>query len=418
MINRVVRLSGPIDVHVISRPADDDSGERRLPAVRQVLTPLSPRRQLWGWLLTAVGLPLMTVAFVNTRDQVGLPTVLLLYLVLAMVVALVGGIFPALAAVVVGFLLANWYFTPPFYVLTITDLENVLALIVYVFAAGMVAVLVDRVGRSRLRASRLQAEAEALASLAGSLARPGSIGEMLGQVRATFGFRAASLLRRAGDGWHVLVASGPEPPRQPDDADIARDLGGDAVARARRRRHVDARTNACSTRSPSRWRAADERERLQSEAGRAADLAAANTLRASLLQAVSHDLRTPLASIKASISSLLQRDIQWSPSTEDEFLVTIDEETDRLTHIVGNLLDMSRLQAGSLHVQLQPTGDRGGRAGRRRQRRARGQGRRDRHPRDAARCAGRSRPPRALARQHRRQRAAPCDLRTGAHQCR
>ena len=355
VINRVVRLSGPIDVHVISRPADDGSSQRRLPAVRQVLTPLSPRRQLWGWLLAAVGLPMMTVAFVNTRDQVGLPTVLLLYLVVAMVVALVGGVFPALAAVVVGFLLANWYFTPPFYVLTITDLENVLALIVYVFAAGMVAVLVDRVGRSRLRASRLQAEAEALASLAGSLARPGSIGEMLGQVRATFGFRAASVLRRDSAGWHVLVASGPEPPRRPDDADVTRDLGGAAVL-ALAGGALSSEDERVLNSFAVQVAAANERERLQSEAGRAADLAAANTLRASLLQAVSHDLRTPLASIKASISSLLQRDIQWSPSTEDEFLVTIDEETDRLTHIVGNLLDMSRLQAGALRVQLQPIG--------------------------------------------------------------
>ncbi len=130
VINRVVRLSGPIDVHVISRPAG--SGRRRAsagcPPVRQVLTPLSPRRQAWGWLLAAVGLPLITFACANMRDQVGLPSVLLLYLVLAMVVALVGGVLPALAAVVVGFLLANWYFTPPFYVFTITDGENVLAL--------------------------------------------------------------------------------------------------------------------------------------------------------------------------------------------------------------------------------------------------------------------------------------------------
>ena len=65
--------------------------------------------------------------------------------------------------------------------------------------------------------------------------------------------------------------------------------------------------------------AAAERERLQGEAGKAADLAAANTLRGSLLQAVSHDLRTPLASIKASISSLRQRDIDWAPEDVDEF---------------------------------------------------------------------------------------------------
>ena len=87
---------------------------------------------------------------------------LLLYLVLAMVVALVGGALPAVVAVIGGFLLANWFFTPPYYQFTIAEGENLLALLVYVFAAGTVAVLVDRVGRSRVRAARSQAEAEAL----------------------------------------------------------------------------------------------------------------------------------------------------------------------------------------------------------------------------------------------------------------
>ena len=100
--------------------------------------------------------------------------------------------------------------------------------------------------------------------------------------------------------------------------------------------------------------AAAERERLEGEAGKAAELAAANTLRGSLLQAVSHDLRTPLASIKASISSLRQRDIVWAPEDVDEFQRTIEEETDRLTDLVGNLLDMSRLQASALTVEVRP----------------------------------------------------------------
>ena len=103
-------------------------------------------------------------------------------------------------------------------------------------------------------------------------------------------------------------------------------------------------------RSPPRSASPPRRERLQGEAGKAAELAAANTLRASLLQAVSHDLRTPLASIKASISSLRQDDIVWPPETVDEFQETIESETDRLTDLVANLLDMSRLQASALIV--------------------------------------------------------------------
>jgi two-component system sensor histidine kinase KdpD len=359
VINRVVRLSGPIDVHVISRPpSEDDSSEtggRRLPRLEPRLTPLSPRRQMWGWVLVVGGLPLVTLAFANMRDQVGLTSVLLIYLVLAMVVALVGGVLPAIVAVIGGFLLANWYFTPPLYELTISEAENLLGLVVYAVAAGIVAVLVDRVGRSRMRGARLQAEAEALASLAGALAGPGSVSDMLGQLRATFGFRSAALLHGEGDEWTVLERSGPEPPTRPDDADVSRDLGH-GIELALAGGTLSAEDQRVLNAFAAQVAAATEHERLQREAGRAEDLAAANTLRASLLQAVSHDLRTPLASIKASISSLRQHDVDWPRETVDEFHETIEEETDRLTAIVGNLLDMSRLQASALHIELQPVG--------------------------------------------------------------
>ena len=79
-------------------------------------------------------------------------------------------------------------------------------------------------------------------------------------------------------------------------------------------------------------------------------------LRTALLRAVSHDLRTPLSSIKASVTSLMQQDIAWTPAATKEFLLTIDEETDRLNSLVGNLLDMSRLQSGALHILSRPVG--------------------------------------------------------------
>ena len=245
-----------------------------------------------------------------------------------------------------GFLLANWFFTPPYYGLDIADVENLLALVVYVVAAGIVAVLVDRVGRSRLRAARLQAEAEALAALAGSLARPGSVGEMLGQLRTTFGVRAAALFRRDGDGWHVLVSSGAS--TAPVDPDARRRQPGARTRRdpgPRRRRALGATTSACSTRSPPRSRRPPSASGCRRRRPRPPTWPPPTRCGRSLLQAVSHDLRTPLASIKASISSLRQRDIDWAPEDVEEFQRTIEEETDRLTDLVGNLLDMSRLQA-------------------------------------------------------------------------
>lgn len=99
-----------------------------------------------------------------------------------------------------------------------------------------------------------------------------------------------------------------------------------------------------------------ERGTTEANAAEALLLARADELRVSLLRAVSHDLRTPLASIKASVTSLLQHDVDWTEEATQEFLGTIDEESDRLDNLVGNLLDMSRLQSGALRFQVRPVG--------------------------------------------------------------
>ncbi len=91
-----------------------------------------------------------------------------------------------------------------------------------------------------------------------------------------------------------------------------------------------------------------DRARLIEESTRAAALEEADHLKSALLAAVSHDLRTPLASIKASATSLLQEEITWDAATQREFLTAIDEETDRLTRLVGSLLDLTRIQGGAL----------------------------------------------------------------------
>jgi two-component system sensor histidine kinase KdpD len=98
-----------------------------------------------------------------------------------------------------------------------------------------------------------------------------------------------------------------------------------------------------------------ERDRQQEERAQARALAETDRLRTALLNSVSHDLRTPLSSIKASASSLLDRDVRWSPQQRREFLETIDQETDRLTRLVHNLLDMSRIEAGALDPRLVET---------------------------------------------------------------
>lgn len=347
VISRVIGRAGPIDIHVISA---DASGEERLalPLGRRVLTPLSPARQAWGWGLAALGLPLMTLALANLRDEVHLPTVLLLYLSLAMTVALVGGSLPALVTVVGGFLLADYYFTEPLYDLSIAEVEVLVSLVVYLLAAGIVVVLVDRLGRTRLEAARSRAEAEAMAALAGSLAEAEALPGLVAHLRATFGMRNAALFRRVGEDWVVEASAGGPAPDRPREADVSRDIGPDLVLTLSGR-PLESADEGILTALAGQLATAVEARRLQVQVGQASDLAAAHDLRGALLQAVSHDLRTPLAGIKASVSSLRQRGITWTDEQVAEFQRTIEEEADRLDALVENLLDMSRLESGAVH---------------------------------------------------------------------
>jgi two-component system sensor histidine kinase KdpD len=357
IINRVVRLSGTIDVHVISQDPGEDGSRFVMPKPsRGLLAPLPPRRRTTAFLLAAVGLPLMTVALAAVRDSVGLPSVLLLYLVAVLAIGAVGGALPALFAAVSAFLLANWYFTPPLYQFTVGEGENVLALVIFVVAASLISYLVDIAARRREELTRVRVEAEAMARMAGSLTREDVLPRFVDQVRVTFGAHGVAVLREDGNGrrWDVEASSGEPVPTDPDDADVAEPLGPGRTlvvhgvslgAEDDRLLHALAAQTALAL----------ETRRLQHEAARATELAQANDLRASLLQAVSHDLRTPLAAIKAAITSLRQTDLAWDPAQVAEFQATIEDETDRLTALVESLLDMSRLQAGVLAPVVQET---------------------------------------------------------------
>ena len=140
VINRVIRMSGPIDVHVISH--EPSPVEAALPRPSRRRATVAPRRRLIAWLLTVIGLPVLTLVLAQLRDELGLQTVILLYLLFVIIDAAIGGLAPAIVAAVAGSLLVNWYFTPPIHTLTISDGENVLALGVYLLTAVIVSGLV------------------------------------------------------------------------------------------------------------------------------------------------------------------------------------------------------------------------------------------------------------------------------------
>ena len=353
VINRVIRLSGPIDVHVISHKAPE-AGEHELRrGGKRSPASLPPRRRAAGLLMAAAGVPLLTAALAHLRETVGLPTVLLLFLALVVATAATGGTLPALVAAIGAFLASNWYFTPPYHRWTIAEGENVVALVVFLGVALVVSRFVDISARRAAEAARARSEAVTLAGLAATMGKKEPVPALLAHLQAAFGFRGVALLSRTQAGWHVEAASGPGAPSRPGDADVIEELTPDLVLALAGDR-IAAEDQRILNAFATQLAVVIEHARLRTEAGRAESLAEANELRTALLQAISHDLRTPLASIKASVTSLRQHDVEWSAQESADFLRTIDEESDRLAVLVGNLLDMSRIQAGALRPALAP----------------------------------------------------------------
>ncbi|MER5910452.1 sensor histidine kinase KdpD [Streptomyces sp. NPDC001982] len=343
----VARESGPdLDVHLITH-AEVGKG-RGLPVARGAR--LGRSRIVAGWLVGVLGPALLTLLLTSVSPEVGLANDMLLFLALTVAAALLGGLVPALTSAVVGSLLLNWYFTPPIHTLTIADPKNIVAIAIFVGVAVSVASVVDLAARRTHQAARLRAESEILSFLAGSVLRgETSLEELLERVRETFGMQSVALLERNGDTapWTCAGSVGLRPCQSPEDADVDMPVG-DHMALALSGRVLPASDRRVLAAFAAQAAVVLERRRLQEEADQAKELAEGNRIRTALLAAVSHDLRTPLAGIKASVSSLRSDDVDWSEEDRAELLEAIEAGADRLDHLVGNLLDMSRLQTGTV----------------------------------------------------------------------
>jgi two-component system sensor histidine kinase KdpD len=351
---RTIRGSGDIDVHIVTHSRMGRG--RGLPRIRGGLT---LRRQLMGYLLAVVLVPLLTLGLVAMRGQLNLTSDVLIFLMAVVVVALVGGFVPALLAAVLGSLLLNYYFTPPIHKWTIAEVNNVLALGVFVVVAILVSSVVDIAARRTRQAARASAESELLTTTAGSVLRgERAVTAVLDRVREAFAMDSVTLLeRRPGQGgrWAAVAHSGEPALAAPDGADVEVPVT-DTLSLALRGPAVSASDRRVLGAFATYAGVALEQQRLSAEAEAARPIAEADRMRTALLAAVSHDLRTPLASAKAAVTSLRSPDIRWTDEDRDELLATADESLDRLAHLVDNLLDMSRLQAGALAIFPRPAG--------------------------------------------------------------
>jgi two-component system sensor histidine kinase KdpD len=270
------------------------------------------------------------------KDHVPVLSLTVLYLFAVLPIAVVWGLPYSIAASVESVLAINFFFLPPLYTLTISDSRNWFALLVFIVTAIVVSQLAAGLRR---RAT----ESELLAQIASSLLAHGSVGVQLEQLEP----EVASALQAD----RAKIRLGPEPVGYPLVAGARRvgsiSLEGQhAGTAAARRRLLPALGSLVGV--------AIDRERLAEEALEAETLRRSDALKTAVLRSVSHDLRTPLMAILTAASALTRRDLDLEPADRAELLATILAESERLDVLVGNLLDLSRLQAGAPHPEPEP----------------------------------------------------------------
>jgi len=338
---KTVQNSGKIDVHMVTHEQSQPGWSWS--------TATRGQRHLASW-LAAIVVPSIITAIASLLDpflHIGGESAV--FFIGVLVVALLGGVAPAALSAVLSGLLLNYFFVAPRYSFTIADPDSALTIVVLLAVAVAVAALVDGAAKRSREARHASQEAELLALFAGSVLRGADLTTLLERVRETYAQRAVSLLHEE-DG--IVACVGAEPCVTVDSADTAIEVSDDDYWLLMAGRKTEARDRRVLG-AVARQAAGLVRQRaLAEEAGRAEALAKADELRRSLLSAVSHDLRTPLAAAKAAVSSLRSEDVGFSPEDTAELLATIEESVDQLTALVGNLLDSSRLAAGVVKPEL------------------------------------------------------------------
>ena len=340
----VIRESGDIDVHIVSH---GQAGRRKLPTLGGAL---SLRRRVAGFLLVAAGLPLLTWVLGSFRSDESMTSDVLTFQLFVVVVALVGGIWPALVAAMAAGLLLDFFFVDPLYRVTITDPLHLLALVIFVIIAVLVSIVVDQAARRSRVASRAVAESETLANIAsGVLSGQDALDALVARLRESFGM--TSVILRA-NGAAIYTASDAAAAR---DTDIESSFPvGDRASLHLRGHELPASDRRVLGAFLSQIATALAQRELRTEADRMRPVAEADRLRTALLAAVGHDLRRPLAAATAAVTGLRSTGVDLSDTDRSELLEAAEVSLDSLADLVTKLLDASRLQAGVLGVFLAP----------------------------------------------------------------
>jgi two-component system, OmpR family, sensor histidine kinase KdpD len=386
VVRDLINRSGNIGVHVI---AGDALSDEAIP--RKTVKTTRPRSfNVLGYLASLVATALGVETAMLARPNLGAETVPLIFLMGVLGVAYQFGLGPSLLAAFLSMACYNFFFLPPLYTFTIADPANIAALFFFLFTALIVSNLTARVRRQAEMARNRAAIASALYAFSRNLASNASLDDLLwasvSQIAASLKATAAILLPDASG--RLAVAASFPPGDLVDDADIGaarwsfdheRGAGrGSDTLPGVKRLFLPLRTGrgvigvvglgpgyrADIILTPDERRLLDalmdqaavaiERVRLAREMDDARVAAEAEKLRGALLTSLSHDLRTPLASILGAANSLREYGELFDPKARADLIETIEEEAQRMSRFVANLLDMTRLEAGAIELKREP----------------------------------------------------------------
>jgi two-component system sensor histidine kinase KdpD len=334
----VIRESGVIDVHIVTHSAA--GGHFALP---RFVGGLTARRRIAGFILALLGGPLVTLLLVSLRTNDSITSDVLGFQLLVVVVALVGGLWPALFAALLSGLTLDYFFVQPLHSIVVAKPSHLVALALYVANAILVSYVVDQAARRSRAAVRAVAESELLATIAGSVLRgQDALQALINRTREAFSLGSVRVI---SDGEALYTAgevteSDPLTTVSTGERGTLELRGPDLAASERRLLNVIA----------AQVDAAIEHNALTKTAEEVGPLAEVDRLRTALLAAVGHDLRRPLTAATAAVTGLRATDVTLSEQDRDELLATAEESLDTLSALVTNLLDVTRIQAGALAV--------------------------------------------------------------------
>ncbi|MFD4230377.1 DUF4118 domain-containing protein [Streptomyces sp. NPDC058545] len=352
---RTIKGSGPIDVHIVTHEEAAGSAVLRLPHPSRGTGP----RRFWAALVGAVVLlPVLTILLTALRGNLGFGSDLVIYLLAVVVVALVGGLYPALFAAVAAALLADYYFAAPVHSLVMERPDEITALVVFVAAAALVGRAAGVAAQRTHHAVRATSEARALSRLAAAVMRGQDLTALLEQIRENFGLSAISLLERDPEvspvpRWYVVASAGERPPERPYEADVESPVD-DNLTLAARGSGLSAEDRRVLAACAAELGLAHARGRIAWRSGDTDTFADAERTRASLLLAAGRDLRAPLHAAEEALVRLQLRRAGLPGSEDTQLVGAARAAVHRAAQLVADLDDVSRLHAGALDLYLRP----------------------------------------------------------------